>query len=310
MGLLKKLIPPLILTLIATVILTTPLSATTNPMGFLYQRYQVNVEVESIAEALAIMATMPGIETSSSINVARGTGLATRVVSNDQLAPLLHTLSQMGIVTNSQSQSENLFARHQALAAEILLRQREYNRLMELLYDAETLRDFQTIERRLVDVIDHIERLRGQHLFVESQMGQAEVRIAIRESRLPLEDGDEPAREPHPFITTITQSTQNTLLFLARTAVPFTVFVLVFLVLRKLTKGLREQLKENRRKRAEARPAKANPAMRKFPSLLPSLPPLPPAKHIPKNMQEKNMPDENIPNENTPEKEGDNNETI
>jgi len=130
-------------------------------------------------EALVQMGTMPGFELSSRIYVIDGRGRATRMVSNNQLNNTLTLIRGMGYVVHSESQAINVFSSWAGLTAEFQVRNREYERLMELLYEATTMSQFNQIENRLQRVIAGQEIIQGQINSLELGMGSAQIAITL-----------------------------------------------------------------------------------------------------------------------------------
>jgi hypothetical protein len=149
------------------------------PGDFLSYRQHMTIVVDCMDNALARMGTMPGFELSSQIYVVEGRGQATRMVANTELNAALAQLRSLGHVVDSQSQAQNQFATWAWLSAELQVRNREYDRLVALLYDATGMAQFNQIERRLQQVIvdlEHIQRLLNS---VTHEMGSAQIVITF-----------------------------------------------------------------------------------------------------------------------------------
>jgi len=149
------------------------------PMDFLQHENSITIIVDCVDEALVRMGTMPGFELSSRIYVVDGRGRAVRMVQNSQLNDALTLLRGLGYVVHSESQATNVFSSWSGLTAEFQVRSREYERLMELLYDATTMSEFNQIENRLQRVIAGQESIRGQLNHLELGMGSAQIAIAL-----------------------------------------------------------------------------------------------------------------------------------
>ena len=172
-----------------------PFNATAQArLEFLEHRYNITIAVECMDEALLQMSRLPGFEMSSQINIANGTGQAVRLVDTRDIDRTLDLLSEMGTVTNSSSSATNNFSVWSGITAEIAVRSQEYDRLMELLYDATTMDEFNHIERRLRQVISDMEWLRGQLNSVEHRIGTAQINISLFE----VEEDWLPEPEPEP----------------------------------------------------------------------------------------------------------------
>ena len=227
--------------IIAILVMATPaLSQTETDMGFLSHRHQVTLTVQAMEEALSQMAHLPGTERSSNINLTQGRGNAQRVLPTLQLPQALAMLETMGNITASESSTTNLFRDWSNISTEIMVRQREYHRLIALLYEAETINQFRTIERQLVQVIGNLELLRGQLLHVEQQMGSTELFITFNLYH-PTPDGT--TRNPilASFFNSLTFM-QNVLVVGAYASLPFGLFVVfaltAYLVAKKIVKKL------------------------------------------------------------------------
>jgi len=194
-------------------------------------------------EALVRMGTMPGFELSSRIYVVDGWGQAVRQVSNRDLSNALALLKEQGDVVRSESQATNVFSRWAGLTAEFQVRNREYERLMELLYDAVTMDQFNQIETRLQRVIAGQERIQGQLNNLELNMGNAQIVINLiqykEEIYLSPEDDPEinnPSRLRR-IVNAFTTSADGTfaavravLIFLTYISLPMILLIIVWLV--------------------------------------------------------------------------------
>jgi len=128
---------------------------------FLIRRYELTVIVECLDEAILQMRDLPGLEVNSLINITAGHGQALRVIDTRDLGLALDIIRGMGSVTHSESQADNGFSRWVALRRETVVRQHEYDRLVELLHESTLMADFEMIESRLNVVINTMDRLRG-----------------------------------------------------------------------------------------------------------------------------------------------------
>jgi len=164
------------------------------PMDFLVYRHSMTITVKCMDEALVEMGNMPGFELSSSISIVQGHGQATRKVLNHDINATLQQLRQLGEVTHSASEASNVFTRWASLRAEINVRTREYDRLMELLHGATTMAQFNQIETRLREVIAQLERIQGQLNALEFERGSSQIAIVLN-VYIPQEEYEE---EPEP----------------------------------------------------------------------------------------------------------------
>ena len=165
--------------LLALFMVLTPSVA--NTQEFLEHRLNITIAVKCMDEALTQMRDLPGFEMSSHMDIANGTGHALRLVDARDIERTLSTLNEMGTVTNSDSRADNNFSAWSSLRAEITIRSHEYTRLMELLYEAITMDEFNHIERRLRQVIADMEHLRGQLNNVEGRLATAQINISLFE---------------------------------------------------------------------------------------------------------------------------------
>jgi len=168
------------------------------PMDFLQQEQSITIVVDCMDEALVRMGTMPGFELSSRIYVVDGWGQAVRMVQNSQIDDTLILLRGLGYVVHSESQATNVFSRWAGLTAEFQVRNREYARLMELLYDATTMSQFNQIEDRLQRVIAGQERIQGQINNLELSMGSAQIAITLIQYEPEIVPYIEPEPEEEP----------------------------------------------------------------------------------------------------------------
>jgi len=241
--------PKQILVSIAVVVLCiiTPHVQAQTPMDFLQHEQSITIVVDCMDEALVRMGTMPGFELSSRIYVVDGWGRAVRMVQNSQLSNTLTLLRGLGHVVHSESQATNVFSSWAGLTAEFQVRNREYERLMELLYDATTMREFNQIEDRLRRVIAGQERIQGQLNNLELGMGSAQIAITLiqYEPEMVIYIEPEPEEEPetdypgrlrqiaNAFIRSSSgtfAAVQAILVFLALVSLPMVAVVIVVIV--------------------------------------------------------------------------------
>jgi len=167
-------------------------------MDFLVYRHSITITVKCMDEALVEMGNMPGFELSSNISVVQGLGQATRKVLNHDTGTTLDLLRQLGEVTHSASEASNVFTRWASLRAEIHVRTREYDRLMELLHNATTMAQFNQIETRLREVISQLEIIQGQLNALEFERGTSQIFIGLNVYVPADEYEEEPEPEPEP----------------------------------------------------------------------------------------------------------------
>jgi len=169
----------IVASLLALIIAVTP--GLVSAQEFLEHRHNITIAVECMDKALSQMSNLPGFEMSSHMDIANGTGHALRLVNAYDIEHTLNLLDEMGTVTNSDSRADNNFSAWSAIRAEITIRNHEYTRLMELLYEATTMDEFNQIERRLRQVIADMEHLRGQLNSVEGRLATAQINISLFE---------------------------------------------------------------------------------------------------------------------------------
>ena len=227
-------------------------------MAFLNQRHHVSITVDCMETALIQMTALPGTELFSNINITQGYGTARRNVQAEQLPQALNRLESIGVVTTASSSATNLFRDWSDISNEMRVREREYNRLVSLLYEAETLAQFGTIERHLLEAIGIAEGLRGQLMHLQQQMGMAEILITLAlyqpnyqayEPYEPYEPETTPIyyeeTPPNPILEALLRSLgwlETFALFIARILLPTLLFLAVGITLYKLGKKLFEKL--------------------------------------------------------------------
>jgi hypothetical protein len=177
-----------------TCVLLAVTNVSANPENFLIRTYRIEVEVESMDEALPRILTLPGIDLHSELNIQTGSGRMERLVGNHELDATLNTLRGMGNVKGTSSGARNEFALLAGLNAEFRIRNIEYTSLDDLLHQAATLSDFRIIESRLVTLIAEIESLRGRINHLNSEMGTTRLHITL--TTIPPEPEVEPEPEP------------------------------------------------------------------------------------------------------------------
>ena len=183
-------------TILLLAVLHTQETKAAQPMDFLVYRHSISITVKCMDEALVEMGRMPGFELSSNISIVHGHGYATRKVLNHDTATTLDLLRRLGEVTHSASEATNVFGRWAGLRAEIHVRTREYDRLMELLHGATTMAQFNQIETRLREVIAQLERIQGQLNALEFERGTSQIFIILN-VYIPQEEYEEdPDPEP------------------------------------------------------------------------------------------------------------------
>jgi len=169
----------ILVSFLALILILTP--SLVNAQEFLEHRLNITMAVQCMDEALTQMSDLPGFEMSSHMDIANGIGHALRLVDARDIERVLNLLGEMGTITNSDSRADNNFSSWSAIRAEITIRNHEYTRLMELLYEATTMDEFNQIEHRLRQVIADMERLRGQLNSVEGRLATAQINISLFE---------------------------------------------------------------------------------------------------------------------------------
>ena len=220
----------------------------TRAQDFLVQQHSITIDVENLEDALRYMSVMPGFELSSQVSIANGHGSAVRMVQNRDLHQTLDQIKGLGNVTRADSSARNFFDEWSSLTAEFTVRNREYDRMMELLHEATYMEQFNQIERRLRQIISHQEQIRGQLNSIEFEMGSARVNIALN-LYIPAEEQEYiPEPEPEPeepvvigrlrsigdaFLRSASMTfaaVQATLIFLARISIPVAVAVVLCVI--------------------------------------------------------------------------------
>lgn len=174
----RRILTGLVVVLFCTAMQISSVNAQV-PMDFLIHQYRITVSVHCMDETLRDMSLLPGFELSSQINLVDGRGHAVRMVLNRDLDIALETIREFGDVTHFQSNATSVFARWSFLRAESAVRSHEYDRLVELLYSADGMNEFNQIERRLREVISYQERIQGQLNSLEFDIGSAQISIFL-----------------------------------------------------------------------------------------------------------------------------------
>jgi len=149
------------------------------PDEFLIRNYTMTIAVECLNTALAIMEGMPGVATNSHINVSAGFGSMDRRVGNRELEISLQILQSMGSVTHSSSSSQNVFSTITDLRSQLEVRSNEYNRLMALLHEVESIQNFNRVENRLIQVIFDMEHLQGSLNHFNFETGTSRIHVSL-----------------------------------------------------------------------------------------------------------------------------------
>jgi len=243
--------------LVILLIATTPVQAQ-SPMDFLQRSNRLTIVVQCMEEAWAQMAALPGIETSSSLEVFLGRGSAVRLVPATLLDTTLAQLHEMGEVIRTESHAINLFGQWTAVAAEFQLRNHEYLRLIELLYQVETIREFNQIETRLRTVIAWQEQLRGRLNLLEQDMGNAQISVHLIQYVPGMEIEEDEEEEPsrlrqiaNAFMNSARgtlAAAQAILLFIVRVSLPFVALLIILIIAVRVIKSKwrRRKIKEEK----------------------------------------------------------------
>lgn len=149
------------------------------PSDFLIRNYSVSVVVDCIDDALTRLNAMPGIVLFSSVDMRSGRGSMERRASVSDADRMLADLHALGQVRNSDSWTQNVFMVVTDLQSELRVREAEYNRLMELLYEVDTMDNFSFVENRLANVISEIEHLRGRLNHLGFETGTVRIGITL-----------------------------------------------------------------------------------------------------------------------------------
>jgi len=168
------------------------------PEDFLILDYSISIVVDCLEDAILQMAELPGFELSSRINIPEGRGRAQRIIESRDRTSTIDALARIGTVTSTDTNSENAFASWTALRREIAIRQREYERLVELLHETITTAAFEAVEVRLGSVISTMNRLRGELQGLEFEIGTTVIDITLS---VPAQVIEEPIPTPEPTPT-------------------------------------------------------------------------------------------------------------
>jgi len=219
---------------------------TSRPEDFLVRTYNIHVTVDCLEYALTQLMVMPGIDLYSTINVQTGWGRMERLVDSRFTGLALDFLRNLGTISRTESQSRNEFAAFAQLQSEFRVRNVEYERLMEMLYESVTLADFRIIEARLREVIAEMERIRGGINHLNADLGTTTIHITLTTTPPEPEPVVDPEPIPVPEIEkavigslerirwTFADSAeaslgavQNILVFLSYVSIPLTAFLVV-----------------------------------------------------------------------------------
>jgi len=218
---------------------------------FLVQQHRIAIDVESLEDALQHMSAMPGFELSSQIFIANGYGNAVRMVQNRDLQHTLDLIKGLGNVTREESIATNFFSQWASLTAEFTVRNREYDRMMELLHEATYMDQFVQIERRLQQIISQQEQIRGQLNSIEFETGSVRIGIELNLYVPVVAQEYIPESEQEPvaigrirsigdaFMLSASRTfaaMQATLIFLVRISIPSAVAVVLCIIGFKLYK--------------------------------------------------------------------------
>ena len=214
-------------------VLPLPTKAHANqPADFLIRNYTIGLVVDCLDIALERLSTMPGIVLNSHIDIQSGWGTMDRRVVNRDLERALADLHSLGQVINNNSGSQNVFAVISDLRSEFNVRNTEYDRLMELLYEVDTINHFTSVEHRLVQVIADMEHIRGRlnHLELETGTSRINISLFVAETEIEAEDPGTFERISMAFTNSnqVTLSVlQGILIFFAYISVPLISYGLV-----------------------------------------------------------------------------------
>ena len=218
------------------------------PSDFLIRNYTIEIEVYCLDEALRRLGAMPGIILNSRIHVQADWGAMDRRVTVLDLERKLADLQGLGRVVNMVSHSRNVFAEVSDLRSEWQVRNAEYNRLMALLYEVDTIDNFSQVENRLGNVISDMEWLSGRLNHLDFETGTARLGIslfAVDELEQPVAPMGAAARIGNAFMSSAGLTLfwiQAVLIFFVYASVPLAMFatvgfcVLYFVLIRKKRK--------------------------------------------------------------------------
>jgi len=161
------------------------------PNDFLIRDYNIDIVVYNLEEALEVLNNLPGFVLNSRIDVRSGWGHMDRMISNIDMERAMADLHGMGRVVHSSSASRNVFALVSDLQSSFQVRSAEYDRLMELLHEADTMANFTNIENRLVQVIENMEDIRSRQDQLAFETATARIRIGLSAAAPEAEDEPE-----------------------------------------------------------------------------------------------------------------------
>ena len=219
------------------------------PSDFLIRNYTIGLVVDCLDTALEQLSNMPGIILNSHIDIQSGWGNMDRRVANRDLERALADLRSFGQIVTNNSSSQNVFAVVSDLRSEFQVRNTEYDRLMQLLYEVDTLNQFTSVENRLVQVIADMEHIRGRlnHLELETGTSRINISLFVVEEEIYIEEPGAFERINLAFTSSnqVTLSVlQGILIFLAYISVPlvsyglFAGVIIWLVVLRKKKKSV------------------------------------------------------------------------
>lgn len=203
------------------------------PSDFLIRNYTIEIDVYCLEEALQRLANMPGIILSSQVHLQADWGAMDRRLTVDDLERKLADLQALGRVVNMVSHSRNVFAEVADMRSEWQVRSAEYERLMGLLYEVDTIDNFSQIESRLANVIAEMEWLSGRLNSLDFETGTARIGIslfAVDDLTEAVEPTGAFARIGNAFLSSGGMTlawAQAILIFMVYVSVPFIMFAII-----------------------------------------------------------------------------------
>ena len=205
------------------------------PSDFLIRNYSIEILVDDLDEAFLILNNIPGLNLNSHINIRSGLGNMELMIDNRDMEIALSTLRSLGQVRASRNWSQNVFNSVNELQLEFDVRRDQHYRLMELLYQVDTLENFVVVENRLFPLITEIERIRSSlnHFNLETTTTRIHITIFSEEAAIEVEPVGAFERIGNAFLNSAALTLaviQWTLIFFVYISVPLTMAVVIFCI--------------------------------------------------------------------------------
>ncbi|MCL2399749.1 MAG: DUF4349 domain-containing protein [Defluviitaleaceae bacterium] len=150
-----------------------------HPSDFLIRNYSIELQVENLEDAFLILNNLPGLNLNSHVNIQSGWGNMELRVNNRDVDMVLSSLRSLGQVRASNNRSQNVFNSISELQLEFEVRSDQHSRLMDLLYQVDTLDNFMVIENRLIPLINEIEQIRGNLNYFNLEAATTRIHITV-----------------------------------------------------------------------------------------------------------------------------------